>query len=194
MRFAPSHTSPRAGLLHTHTVQQQNCLHLFVYLFVPWITQLEKLSSIMQSPSKKMRQEQRHPHQQHQQQAQPVTAAEFRDQAVSFLASRLMVTQHCPQAASLQLRPSLQKVQEELLSTITNAVQLKQNGSLLVLGEPGIGKTLVGSCSSSSSCCMLMSTVICACAATAEARHASPALRRASCCAHLRPHATFCKL
>lgn len=54
-----------------------------------------------------------------------------------------MVTQHCPQAASLQLRPSLQKVQEDLLSTITSAVQLKQNASLLVLGEPGIGKTLV---------------------------------------------------
>lgn len=100
----------------------------------------------MQSPYKRPRQEQRQQHQPQVQQdpsAQMMTAAEFRDQAVSFLASRLMVTQHCPQAASLQLRPSLQKVQGELLSTITSAVQLKQNASLLVLGEPGIGKTLV---------------------------------------------------
>jgi DNA replication protein DnaC len=100
----------------------------------------------MQSPSKKARQELRHaPSQQQQpgQQLQHMTAVEFRDHAVSFLASRLMVTQHCPQAASLQLRPSLQKAQQELLSTITSAVQLKQNASLLVLGEPGIGKTLV---------------------------------------------------
>lgn len=95
----------------------------------------------MQSPHKRLRQEQQQ--QQQEQQQQHITAAEFRDQAVSFLASRLVVTQHCPQAASLQLRPSLQKVQEELVSTITSAVQLKQNASLLVLGEPGIGKTLV---------------------------------------------------
>jgi DNA replication protein DnaC len=102
----------------------------------------------MTSPYKKMRQDQhlKAPQQEQQQQhpaALNITAAEFRDQAVSFLASRLMVSQHCTQAASLQLRPSLQKVQEELLSTITSAVQLKQNASLLVLGEPGIGKTLV---------------------------------------------------
>lgn len=101
----------------------------------------------MASPYRKMRQDQHlnTPHKEQQQHpvAQNVTAAEFRDQAVSFLASRLMVSQHCPQAASLHLRPSLQKVQEELLSTITSAVQLKQNASLLVLGEPGIGKTLV---------------------------------------------------
>lgn len=99
----------------------------------------------MQSPNKRMRQDPRQqqptPQQHHQQQM--LTAAEFRDQAVSYLASRLIVTQHCPQAESLQLRPSLQKVQDELLSTITSAVQLKQNASLLVLGEPGIGKTLV---------------------------------------------------
>lgn len=99
----------------------------------------------MLSPSKKMRQEQQQQHAPAQAQQQQMTATEFRDHAVSFLASRLMVTQHCPQAASLQLRPSLQKVQAELLSTITSAVQLKQNASLLVLGEPGIGKTLVSS-------------------------------------------------
>jgi hypothetical protein len=101
----------------------------------------------MDSPYKRMRPDQHlnkpQQEQHHHPAAQNITAAEFRDQAVAFLASRLMVSQHCPQAASLQLRPSLQKVQEELLSTITSAVQLKQNASLLVLGEPGIGKTLV---------------------------------------------------
>lgn len=97
----------------------------------------------MLGPSKKLRQEQQQQNAAAQAQQYQMTATEFRDHAVSFLATRLMVTQHCPQAASLQLRPLLQKVQEELLSTITSAVQLKQNASLLVLGEPGIGKTLV---------------------------------------------------
>jgi hypothetical protein len=101
----------------------------------------------MQSPAKRSRQDHQKQQQQppppQQQQQQQVTALQFRGHAVAFLASRLAAMQHCPQAASLQLRPSLHKLQEELTATITSAVQLKQNASLLVLGEPGIGKTLV---------------------------------------------------
>jgi hypothetical protein len=70
------------------------------------------------------------------------TAAEFRAQAVSFLVSR-HVDIRGPQAASLKLRPSLQKVHDDLMLVLNSAVQLKQNASLLVVGEPGIGKTLV---------------------------------------------------
>lgn len=111
---------------------------------------LTALLAAMQSPLKRPRQDAGHQagQQPHQQQQQPevqqqMTAAAFRDHAVSFLSSRLFVMHHCPQAASMQLRPALQKVQEELLASITSAVQLKQNASLMILGEPGIGKTLV---------------------------------------------------
>eukprot|EP00775_Hariotina_reticulata_P002948 gene2948-3233_t len=70
------------------------------------------------------------------------TATEFRAQAVSFLVSR-NVDIRGPQAASLNLRPSLQKVHDDLMLVLNNAVQLKQNASVLVVGEPGVGKTLV---------------------------------------------------
>jgi DNA replication protein DnaC len=75
-------------------------------------------------------------------QRQKMTSSQFRDAAVGFLSSRL-VDCHGPQAATLQLRPSLQKVHDDLVAVLDNAVQLKQNASLLVIGEPGIGKTMV---------------------------------------------------
>uniref|UniRef100_A0A383VEZ4 Origin recognition complex subunit 4 n=1 Tax=Tetradesmus obliquus TaxID=3088 RepID=A0A383VEZ4_TETOB len=71
-----------------------------------------------------------------------MTSSQFRDAAVGFLSSRL-VDSSGTQAATLQLRPSLQKVHEDLVAVLDNAVQLKQNASLLVIGEPGIGKTMV---------------------------------------------------
>jgi DNA-binding NtrC family response regulator len=75
-------------------------------------------------------------------QRQSMTTSEFRDAAVGYLSSRL-VDSHGSQAATLQLRPSLQKVHDDLVAVLDNAVQLKQNASLLVIGEPGIGKTMV---------------------------------------------------
>jgi DNA replication protein DnaC len=117
---------------------------------------------MLKSPLKKARhdaqEQQQQPHAQQPQ--QQLTAVAFRDYAVSLLASRLAASQHCPQAASLALRPSLQKLQGELAATITNAVQLKQNASLLLLGEPGIGKTLV--------------CVFCACARVCPLAFAAP--------------------
>jgi hypothetical protein len=71
-----------------------------------------------------------------------MTTSQFRDAAVGYLSSRL-VDSHGPEAATLQLRPSLQKVHDDLVAVLDNAVQLKQNASLLVIGEPGIGKTMV---------------------------------------------------
>lgn len=83
---------------------------------------------------------------------------EFRDKAITFLTSRLVDNQ-TPQAVTLKLSPSLQKVHDDLQTVLNNAVQLKQNASLLVVGEPGIGKSLVSrslcpqSCTASSSTC-----------------------------------------
>lgn len=77
-------------------------------------------------------------------QRQSMTSSQFRDAAVGFLSSRL-VDSSGTQAATLQLRPSLQKVHDDLVAVLDNAVQLKQNASLLVIGEPGIGKTMVSS-------------------------------------------------
>jgi ABC-type microcin C transport system duplicated ATPase subunit YejF len=79
---------------------------------------------------------------QHADQRQSMTTSEFRDASVGYLSSRL-VDSHGPQAATLQLRPSLQKVHDDLVAVLDSAVQLKQNASLLVIGEPGIGKTMV---------------------------------------------------
>ncbi|KAF6256569.1 origin recognition complex subunit 4 C-terminus-domain-containing protein [Scenedesmus sp. NREL 46B-D3] len=75
-------------------------------------------------------------------QRQSMTTSHFRDAAVGYLNSRLVYS-HGPQAATLQLRPSLQKVHDDLVAVLDSAVQLKQNASLLVIGEPGIGKTMV---------------------------------------------------
>jgi ABC-type glutathione transport system ATPase component len=86
-------------------------------------------------------------------QRQILTSSQFRDAAVGFLSSRVVDSQG-PQAATLQLRPSLQKVHDDLVAVLDNAVQLKQNASLLVIGEPGIGKTMV----SSTTCSMASNT------------------------------------
>eukprot|EP00878_Enallax_costatus_P014695 GHUV01015371.1.p1 GENE.GHUV01015371.1~~GHUV01015371.1.p1 ORF type:complete len:108 (+),score=26.30 GHUV01015371.1:254-577(+) len=91
----------------------------------------------MLSPAKKQRvADTQHADQQH------IGPLEFRDNAVSYLTSRLVDNQS-PQAATLKLRPTLQQVHDELSAVLNNAVQLKQNASLLVVGEPGIGKSLV---------------------------------------------------
>lgn len=73
---------------------------------------------------------------------QHIGPLEFRDNAISYLTSRLVDNQS-PQAATLMLRPMLQQVHDDLLTVLNNAVQLKQNASLLVIGEPGVGKSLV---------------------------------------------------
>lgn len=83
---------------------------------------------------------------------------EFRDNVITHLTSRIVDNQ-TPQAATLKLRPSLQKVHDDLLNVLSNAVQLRQNASLLLIGEPGIGKSLVSrpyrACS-----CLLCSTAV----------------------------------
>ncbi len=70
------------------------------------------------------------------------TAAGFRDAAVAHLSARLAHTRAAA-SSSLELRPSLQKAHDELAALVEGAVTLRQNASLLIIGEPGVGKTLV---------------------------------------------------
>ena len=66
----------------------------------------------------------------------------FKQQLIDHLCTRLR-DPRSPEAAAAPLRPSLQPLEQEMTSILQHAVVNGQNVSMLVIGEPGSGKTLV---------------------------------------------------
>lgn len=66
----------------------------------------------------------------------------FKQQLIDALCTRLR-DPRSPEAADAPLRASLQPLEEEMSAVLGHAVAEGQNVSMLVIGEPGSGKTLV---------------------------------------------------
>jgi hypothetical protein len=74
--------------------------------------------------------------------------ANFKQAAIDHLVARIRDPRSAD-AAVLPLRPALAPLERELAALLSNVVIGGQNVSLLVIGEPGSGKTLVGGGSTS---------------------------------------------
>jgi len=69
--------------------------------------------------------------------------AAYRARAIPFLLSRLVAGRGAASAASMQLRPALQRVLEDLTDMLDATADLGRSSALLLVGAPGSGKTLV---------------------------------------------------
>ena len=92
---------------------------------------------MLQSPAKRARVEGGGP-----QTPSAAPQADFKQAVIDHLVARLR-DPRSPEAAAAPLRAALEPLEQELGSLLRNAVVGGQNVSMLVIGEPGSGKTLV---------------------------------------------------
>lgn len=92
---------------------------------------------MLQSPAKRARADAGAPHPPPSPQQD-----DFRQAAIDHLVTRLR-DPRSPEAAAAPLRAALAPLEDELGSLLRNAVVGGQSASMLVIGEPGSGKTLV---------------------------------------------------
>lgn len=68
-----------------------------------------------------------------------------RERAIAWVTRRLLDPRSI-EAASTRLRPSLQKIHDDLCAALCNTVESGQSLSIIAIGDPGAGKTLVSRC------------------------------------------------